>query len=693
MASPVQPPDQTLVAIKLVFFQECEELLAELEAGLLALQSGEHDDDTVNSAFRAVHSIKGGAAAFGLDGLIQFAHHFESALAELRSSALAPSPALLNTLLRAADALADCVRAARDGRPLPADRAQAAEAELDQYLEVERFDELDDFAFDVKPVVFEAFEEDAAPVQSWNVRLRPYADLYLKANEPLLLLRELQRLGDVEIILDETRTPLLSDLAPEEAYLAWNIVLRTAADEQAIRAVFEFVESDCDLEITRAAETAQAIEVSASFCEAPAPASSATEETPLAKIDTPAAPHAAPAPTIRVDLERVDRLVDLVSELVINKAMLVQRAIDAGFSGRSSMTTALDDLDRLTRDLQESVMAIRAQPVKPVFQRLSRLVREVEAATGKQVRLISDGESTEVDRTVVERLTDPLTHLVRNAIDHGLETPDVRLAAGKPAQGIVRVSAAHQGGRVILTVSDDGAGIDRSRVRAIAEQRGLVAADAVLTEEEINNLIFAPGFSTASTVSNLSGRGVGMDVAKRSIEALGGRISIASVTGKGSTITLSLPLTLAVLDGMVVSVCGQLFVVPLTALIETTQLAADAMHPLGANAALLAIRGAHVGLADLGVVLGFRSISSLSPQSVALLVETDAGERLALAVDEILDQRQVVIKSLEANYQPVAGIAAATILGDGRVAFILDVNGIVLSLRRAAAAERRSAAA
>jgi two-component system chemotaxis sensor kinase CheA len=322
-------------------------------------------------------------------------------------------------------------------------------------------------------------------------------------------------------------------------------------------------------------------------------------------------------------------------------------------------------------------MAIRAQPVKSVFQRMPRLVREAAAATNKSVRLVMDGEGTEVDKTVIERLSDPITHMLRNAIDHGLESAEERIAAGKAEEGTVRLAALHRSGRIVIEVSDDGKGINRPRVREIAVRKGLIDQDANLTDEEVDNLIFLPGFSTADVVSSLSGRGVGMDVVKRSIQALGGRISIASTPGKGSVFTLSLPLTLAVLDGMAISAAGQTLVAPLTAIIETLRPEWSDVRPLGPNGAVLAVRGAHVPLVDIGVALGLRSQPIDPTSGVVLLVESESAGRAALVADEIQGQRQVVIKSLEANYRRVDGIAAATILGDGRVALILDVDAVI----------------
>ena len=383
-----------------------------------------------------------------------------------------------------------------------------------------------------------------------------------------------------------------------------------------------------------------------------------------------------------MDPERIDRLIDLVGELVINQAMLAARMTESGVAPSSALATGLEELEALTRGIQDGVMAIRAQPVKSVFQRMPRLVREVASMTGKQVKLVTEGENAEVDKTVIERLSDPITHMLRNAIDHGLEGPDERIAAGKPAEGVVKLAALHRGGRIVIEVRDDGRGINRPKVRQIAESRGLVTPEAVLTDEETDNLIFLPGFSTAEAVSDISGRGVGMDVVRRSVQALGGRISISSRPGQGSTFTLSLPLTLAVLDGMVVDVAGQTLVAPLTAIVESLRPSQDEVRAFGPNGSVLDVRGTLTPLLDVGVALGYRAEPIDPATAVVILVEDEDRSRAALVVDAIQGQRQVVIKSLEANYGQVEGIAAATILGDGRVALILDVDALISKQRR-----------
>lgn len=738
-----------LEAIKVTFFQECEELLADLEGGLLAMEEGAGDLETVNAVFRAVHSIKGGAGAFGLEPLVRFAHVFETLLDAVRSGSVPNTVELAAVLLRASDILADHVSAARGLGDVDMAASAAMAAELAQWTDPnaapaapapvaasvvaeetapfvigaddDAMDEDDlGFVFVPQTITVEAQAADAELIPSnvWTVSIRPKSDLYRKANETALLLRELSRLGPIKATLDDSALPALENLDPEAAFVTWSVRLETEQDESAIREVFEFVDGDCDLEITRgeaSVEAAAAALITTTAPEvavgsvAPAPVeivpppvveAPPVEAAPLVEASKPAAaapsaqkatPVEVPGPgqsVIRVDPERIDRLIDLVGELVINQAMLAQRVGEYGIAPSSNLAMGLDELEQLTREIQDSVMAIRAQPVKSVFQRMPRLVREVANMTGKHARLVMDGENTEVDKTVIERLSDPITHMLRNAIDHGLESPEERKAAGKNPEGVVRLAALHRSGRIVIEVSDDGKGINRERVFGIAVKKGLIAPDLQLTDEEIDNLIFLPGFSTAEKISDVSGRGVGMDVVKRSVQALGGRISISSRPGQGSTFTLSLPLTLAVLDGMVVDVAGETLVVPLAAIVESLRPKPEEVRPLGPVGSVLAVRDSFVPLIDVGLTLGYREESPHPTDGVVLLVEGEDGSRAALVADAIHGQRQVVIKSLEQNYQQVEGVAAATILGDGRVALILDVDATINLRRREGGAPR-----
>ena len=782
-------------SIKQTFFQECDELLTDAEQGLLAMESGEADDETINAVFRAVHSVKGGAGAFGLEDLIRFAHVFETVMDEIRSGKMELTDEVAKTLLRAFDVLADHVAAARDGGKVEEGRSQGAYSELRGLIggEDEEDDAMgggdEDFGFvpltlsiegedapggfiDLDAQNAEASVEspamDPAPqdeLASWTVEFSPKSEMYAKANEAGLVLRELARLGETRVTLLDDTLPPLDQLSAEQAYVSWRIQLFTDSDEASIREVFEFVEDDCNLVITRdgaepsvaapaddglsdddraAAASANAdLDIAALLARvgggdtpaepeaapeivaeappeppaedvaaliaraqsvapppaakpaapAPAPARVAAAAPPAAAAPAAAAaaaanaaPAAAASVTIRVDLDRVDRLINAVGELVIQQAMLSQRVLESGLARSSNVALGLEDLELLTREIQDSVMAIRAQPVKSVFQRMPRLAREVADMTGKRVKLVMEGEGTEVDKTVIERLADPITHMLRNAIDHGLEDPEGRAEAGKPAEGVVRLRALHRGGRIVIELQDDGRGINRPRVRGIAVARGLITEDQVLSDEEIDNLIFLPGFSTAEVISDISGRGVGMDVVRRSIQGLGGRISISSEPGKGSKFTMSLPLTLAVLDGMVVTAAEQTLVAPLSAIVESLTPRTEDVHYIGGKDAVIRIRDTFVPLIDVGVALGFRETAIDPASGVAVLVESEGGGKAALLVEAIQGQRQVVIKSLEANYQQIDGVAAATILGDGRVALILDVDALVTTQRRKPAA-------
>ncbi|WP_102959963.1 chemotaxis protein CheA [Mangrovicella endophytica] len=736
-----------MAEIRATFFEECAEQLAELEAGLLAIESGEADADTVNAVFRAVHSIKGGAGAFNLDDLVHFAHVFETTLDELRSNRLEATLDVVRVMLRAADVLADLVTVARDGGSVDAVRTRGLVEELKALVGGKKdapaaapaaSDDGPIFApmvgdgmdgLDFVPVSVDLSDMMDGGESRYRIQFRPRAELYAKANESARLIRECLALGSGEVTCDTSAIPLLTDLDPEGAYLAWTIELASEAGEPAVREIFEFVEWDCDLSIDRildasamAADDGVDPEIAALLARLaggadaaadepaadapmaevvelkPAAAAAAPKPAPAAEAPAPrkaeraaaaaesgdakaAAAGSAPAATIRVDLERVDRLIDLVGELVIHQVMLSQRVMQAGLARASDVAVGLDELEQLTREIQDSVMAIRAQPVKSVFQKLPRLVREVADITGKQVRLITEGEWTEVDKTVIERLSDPLTHMIRNAIDHGVERPEKRVAAGKGEEGTVRVAAMHRSGRIVIEISDDGAGINRQVVRKIAVDKGLIPADASLSDEETDNLIFLPGFSTKEEVSELSGRGVGMDVVKRSIQALGGRVSIASKPGEGSMFTMSLPLTLAVLDGMIVSAGDHTLVVPLTAIIETLKPKPAEVRGFGNDQRLIEVRGNFMPLVDVARQLGYREEPTDALSGVAILVEAENGARSALLVDGIQGQRQVVIKSLEANYGRVPGVAAATILGDGRVALIIDVDVVAATSR------------
>jgi two-component system chemotaxis sensor kinase CheA len=502
--------------------------------------------------------------------------------------------------------------------------------------------------------------------------------LFANGNDPVHLFRELADLGEYSVTTDTSELPDFDDLKWDDIHIKWEIRLTTAHDLSDISDVFEFVDGLCALSILRlegemAADAPQPTEIvqqttaSTEFA-APPP----TDEDQKLHRATTEKISASPKASVRVDLDLVDKLINIVGELVINQAVLTQCIDDAGLPESSQTRASLNEFKTLARDIQENMMAIRAQSVKPLFQRMARIAREASDIAGKSVRFETLGETTEVDRTVIERLVDPLTHIIRNSVDHGVEDPARRREAGKPETGCITLSAAHRSGRVLIEVSDDGAGINRPKVLEIAISKGLISADAVLSDSEIDQLLFLPGFSTAKVVTNLSGRGVGMDVVRSAIQKLGGRVNISSQPGKGTTIAFSLPLTLAVLDGMVVNVAGQTMVVPITAIIETLRPKSEDIHLIGAEGYVVSIRNKLIPIIDLGQVFGHRKHVGRLSDMVLLLVESDRKQPWALAVDGIYDQRQVVIKSLENNYGHVPGVAAATILGDGKIALIID---------------------
>lgn len=563
-----------------------------------------------------------------------------------------------------------------------------------------------------------------APVEpanhGWKISVRFLEGALANGTEPLLMLRELEELGAICVSVDATDLPLLHELNAEKAYLSWVFQAADHVAKSEIEEIFDFIDNECDLKIevltepmsregvkvtlaeitadqvaasTKTAAEIQAVDTSASVPAEPqkedskAKAEVPVAEQPIAQkeaakapeVAKPVAPAAQPrnanaiGQTVRVDLAKLDKLIDTVGELVIAQAMMAQRLAGHGLDAIDEMGM----LDLLTRDIQESTMSIRAQPIGSVFSRVPRIVRELESDTGKKVVLTMSGEGTELDKTVVERLGEPLTHLIRNAVDHGIEKPEVRIANGKPAEGKLHLSAEQRSGRIVISLSDDGAGINREVVLNKAIEKGLVAQGAQLSNEEIDNLIFAPGFSTAASVSNISGRGVGMDVVRQNVKDLGGRISIESHPGEGCVFTLALPLTLAIADGMIVTVGDQTIVVPLTHVLESLRPEEAEVENVGKDLSVLNNRGKFLPIVRLDQAIGALGAAQTPQEAVLIVVDTESKGQAVLMVDSIVDQRQFVIKSLEAHYQPVTGVAGATILGDGKVALILDVDTLV----------------
>lgn len=721
-----------------IFFEECDELLPELESGLGELSEEESSQETINAIFRAVHSIKGGAASFGLDRLVRFAHVYESALDGLRSGKVEPDPAIIKTFYLAMDVLSDLVAEAKhtgdaveDGRidenvsKLEAIIGKGGEAPPAASVGETPVPE------DFTPVTVDLggfdFDEPAeeAPVQMLTVTFRPHGEMYSRGDDArnlLLGLRELlpeDGLGSLQVSCATQDLPPLPDLSVDEAYLGWTVQLPEGpggTTEEDVQSVFDWVGDVCALQITReeqagtsaaddgdmAGNEAAADEIVPDVSVAePVPAPADEMPVAAAEADMAASRPAAPAKggrkreqnaSIRVDIERIGMLMDMVGEMVIGQASLESALTREGALYDQELLKRLAVIKTLTRDIQEAVMAIRAQPVRHVFQRMQRVVREASALAGKDVALVLEGEDTEVDRTLIENLTDPLTHMLRNAVDHGIESTEARQAAGKPEQGTIRLSARHRSGRILIEILDDGGGINTRRVLETAIKRGIVPQGAALGENEINELIFAPGFSTAEKVSDLSGRGVGMDVVKQAIQNLGGRVTIKSMPGKGTLFTLSLPLTLAVLDGMLIECRGSIMVVPVSSVVElvTVQTGED-VYTIPDGSHVVSVRGRCIPLIYLGdeLTLPVEATGEAEThhmgragedgQLIVLVVENEAGARAALVVDGVRDQAQVVIKSIEKNYRQIKGVSAATILGDGSVSLILDVSTLIVS--------------
>lgn len=703
---------------KATYFDECSELLGELEEQFTAIDEGERDSDRLNAVFRAIHSIKGGAGAFGFTGLVEFAHEFETLLDYVRNGKVELTDDVVKLCIRSNDLVADFVNAARNGEELAADygaeeKARFVElstggdggsaADEDEDLDGEPMEEFD---IDFTPVTVN-LETDDAPIAGWRVQFTPHSELYSRANDPLLLFRELAEIGDITVTANFSEIPPLAEFEPFSVYCTWEIIVSgEKASEEAILEVFEFVEGDCDIVVSEIAGEAEKDTDADDEADADAPSfadlaaeikptpkpeekpAASAQATPLASAPADGGgKNAAPVgvQSIRVDLDKVDRVVNMVSELVITQSMLTQQMDENLKAHYQELVRGLEVLAQTTRGLQDSVMAIRAQPVKSVFSRMPRLVRELASKTDKQIKLETVGENTEIDKTVIEQLSDPLTHMIRNSADHGVETPEKRAAAGKPETGTIRLSAEQAGGNILIIVEDDGAGINREKVVEIARERGVIGPDQQLTEEFIDNLIFAPGFSTATEVSDISGRGVGMDVVLSNIKKIGGSVHVKSWPGKGTRMTLKLPLTLAVLDVMLVTVGSCPYVIPLSSIVETMQTARADFGTMPTGGRVLQLRGDYVQVVDLAEQFMLTSEAAHDDRFV-VLCEAEGSNKVALVVDDIIGQQQVVIKSLEENFERIEGIAGGTILGDGSVALIVDVQGLrMVSAQRSAA--------
>jgi two-component system chemotaxis sensor kinase CheA len=641
------------------FFEESREGLDTMESGLLGMEAGRSDADTINAIFRAAHSIKGGAGTFGFRFISDFTHVMETLLDEARAGKRHLDSAAVSVLLTAVDVLRGMLDYAENGGALDQPSIDASKAELDALLS----------GVPASAPVAAARPKAEGP-ESWRISFRPFPSLFLSGNDPLRMLRELDELGAREIVCFDDTLPAFGALDPVNAYLGWAFELPGSVKRAAIDDVFAWVEDQCDLVI-------DAVEPEA----APEPLAETPAAVDAGDAHVPAAGGSAAESSIRVGVNKVDALINLVGELVITQAMIRQRTENLDPVQFEGLLAAIGQLERNSRDLQEAVMSVRMLPVDFAFSRFPRMVRDLANRLGKKVRLVTKGEQTELDKGVIEKIVDPLVHLIRNSIDHGLELPDDRRAAGKDETGTIALSAVHQGGHIVIEVTDDGRGLNRTKILQKAAERSLPIAENP-TDAQVWELIFHPGFSTADKLTDVSGRGVGMDVVRKNIQALGGSVDIRSETGKGSTMTIRLPLTLAILDGMTVAVGSEVFVLPLNVVVESLQPGGDDVRTIGGGDRVLRLREDYIPMLNLaeqyGMGTGVAAILDTPP--IAVVVESERG-RIALEVDELLGQQQVVIKNLETNYRKVPGVSGATILGDGRVALIVDADGLAQHLR------------
>jgi two-component system, chemotaxis family, sensor kinase CheA len=669
------------------FFDESFEALDSMESALLKLDTGSPDSESINTIFRVAHSIKGGAATFGFGEITSFTHSLETLLDELRGNRIAISQQICDLLLKSVDVLRAMLAATKAKQPID---AQAVA----------------DLQFDIELVI--VHREGAAPAPSavnspasggeaaagpeqqgrlveWQIDLRPGPQFFERGTDPVRIFRELAVLGNLLVTAHLDALPSCQDMEPGRCYLSWSLSLVSDAPESSIREIFEWVNADCELTV-QASQATLPMPAARMPAEDLLPAPAVPQATGDAAQPVAAqATNAMDSGSIRVGVEKIDELINTVGELVITHAMLSQISRGISGPGTEGLRTAIQQLERNMRQLQESVMRVRMLPISAVFSRFPRMVRDLGQRLEKQVELKITGETTELDKTVLEKIGDPLVHLVRNCIDHGIESPAVRAAAGKDVVGTIHMNASHRGGSICIEVSDDGGGLDADRILAKARAAGLVGADDNLSREEIQELIFLPGFSTAEITTDVSGRGVGMDVVRRNVSDLGGKIEVQSARGQGSLFLITLPLTLAIVDGLSVAVGDQTYILPMMSTIESLRLSPTQVTTIADGREVFGFRDDYLPIIRLYRFFGLTPRARALHEGLVVVVE-GAGRRVGLFVDDLLGQQQVVIKSLETNYGHVAGIAAATILGDGSVALILDVPDLIRSATRREAA-------
>ncbi|HMN44398.1 MAG TPA: chemotaxis protein CheA [Povalibacter sp.] len=688
------------------FFDESFEALDTMEASLLKLTVGAAEPELIGTIFRVAHSIKGGSATFGFSEVASFTHTCETLLDELRGNRMDVTRHITDLLLRSVDVMRDMLRAVQHKTPVDAQRV--ADLQFDLELAIIQKDSAPAAAAPAAPApaASAAVAEPVAPAKPagahcWRIQFRPYPQLLVHGNDPLRMLRELADLGDLTINVDAGNVPSLAQLDPESCFLTWDLRLTSDVTREVVEQIFDWAEGDCELRIEDAsgeaespqpavAKAATAPAAAPVAAAAPAPAPANAERPQLTAVPTPEASESpkqglGDGSSIRVSTEKIDELMNTVGELVITQSMLTQLGTKIEGDVSEQLRAGLAQLERNVRELQESVMRVRMLPISFVFSRFPRMVRDLSGRLGKNVDLKVTGDQTELDKTVLEKIGDPLVHLVRNSVDHGIEMPDVRTAAGKSATGTVFLEAYHKGGNITVEVGDDGGGLNKSRILEKARSRGLIGANDTLTDEQIYELIFMAGFSTAEQTTDISGRGVGMDVVRRNIKELGGTIEVRSELGKGSRFIITLPLTLAIVDGQSVAVGTESYIVPLITIIESLQLKAGMVNRVAGQGEVFWFRDRYLPIVRVHEVFGVKPRTTQLHEGLIMVVEGE-GRRVGLFVDDLLGQQQVVIKSLETNFRRVDGVSGATILGDGSVALILDVAGLIRVAAQTAAA-------
>ncbi|WP_100751717.1 chemotaxis protein CheA [Vibrio salilacus] len=663
--------------LRKMFYEECRENLNVLEEILLNLQVDQVDDESINTIFRAAHSIKGGAGTFNLLDISEFTHSVEAYLDLVRNHQRHLTAQTVDLLLKSGD----CIHNMLEGHELGSE----VNTELKQQVTQDLVALLDEPASSTDEVTdsnaepSDAVETDASE-QSWLIHFAPHQEMFFSGNDPLRILRELNELDESCVIqVDCSRLPEIEAIESELCYLSWSATLGASIEREQITEIFEWVEDECDLIIERLelSPTESGVEPLVEQ-EVLAGSLAPTEQNTVAKPGQKTTKPESSVSSIRVDIDKVDSLINLVGELVITQSMLTEIGNDFSLDKLDNLKSGLEQLLQNSKDLQENVLNIRMLPVSFAFSRFPRLIRDLSGRLDKKVDLKIKGEQTELDKTVLERIVDPLVHLVRNGIDHGIEAPAVRVEKGKPSAGTIELNAYHQGGSIVIEISDDGAGLDCDKLWNKALEKGVLPSDSrreEFSDKQLMNLIFAPGFSTAEQVSDISGRGVGMDVVRRNIEELSGHIEVESELGRGSRFIISLPLTLAILDGQLVRVGGEVYVIPLLTIVESIQIDPESIKLASGGVELYRLRDENIPILRLQDELEMGVSGKLDRQLICF-VEA-AGNRVGLLLDELLDQQQVVIKSLESNYSKVAGISGATILGDGSVSLILDIQGLI----------------